>query len=198
MSDPIRIDLPVSRMRLAELTAGDEVRLFGPVYTSRDAGHELLLAELAAEGMLPHGLEGATLFYAGPTPPAAGRPVGAVGPTTAKRMDAATPTLLRAGVVATIGKGMRCEDVRDAFAETGSVYFAAVGGAAALLATHITAAEPVAWPHLGTEQLMRMTLDGFPAFVAIDTCGGDLYADAPAAWRAACAAADDATSVGLE
>lgn len=196
MPDPLRIDLPVSRERLAELTVGDEVRLFGPVYTSRDAGHELLLAELATNGVLPYGLEGATIFYAGPTPPAAGRPVGAVGPTTAKRMDEATPALLRAGIVATIGKGARCDTVRDAFAETGSVYFAAVGGAAALLATHITAAEPVAWPHLGTEQLMRMTLDGFPAFVAIDTRGGDLYADAPEAWRAACAAADDTDPTG--
>ena len=183
MPEPIRIDLPVSRERLAELSAGDEVRLFGPVYTSRDAGHELLLAALAEEGRLPHGLEGATLFYAGPTPPAAGRPVGAVGPTTAKRMDAATPALLRAGVVAAIGKGSRAEKVRDAFAETGSVYFAAVGGAAALLAKHVVSAEPVAWPHLGTEALVRMTLSDFPAFVAIDTRGDDLYATAPGAWR---------------
>ncbi|MEI7814303.1 MAG: fumarate hydratase C-terminal domain-containing protein [Coriobacteriia bacterium] len=193
MSEPIRIDLPVSRERLAELSVGDEVRLFGPVYTSRDAGHELLLGALAAEGMLPHGLVGATLFYAGPTPAAAGRPVGSVGPTTAKRMDAATPALLRAGVVAAIGKGGRSEAVRAVFAETGSVYFGAVGGAAALLATHVIAAEPVAWPHLGTEALVRMTLDDFPAFVAIDVAGNDLYADAPAAWRAERDAADAST-----
>jgi fumarate hydratase subunit beta len=184
MSDPVRIDLPVSRERLSVLSAGDEVRLYGPVYTSRDAGHELLLAALAAEGGLPHGLEGATLFYAGPTPPAAGRPAGSVGPTTAKRMDAATPALLRAGIVAAIGKGARSEAVRAVFAETGSVYFGAVGGAAALLATHVTAAEPVAWPDLGTEALVRMTLEDFPAFVAIDARGTDLYADAPAGWRA--------------
>jgi fumarate hydratase subunit beta len=183
MSDAVRVDLPVSRERLAELAAGDEVRLFGPVYTSRDAGHELLLGALAGEGRLPHGLEGATLFYAGPTPAAAGRPVGSVGPTTAKRMDAATPALLRAGIVAAIGKGSRSEVVRAVFAETGSVYFAAVGGAAALLATHVIAAEPVAWPHLGTEALVRLTLEDFPAFVAIDARGNDLYADAPAAWR---------------
>ena len=184
MREPVRIDLPVSRQRLAELSSGDEVRLFGPVYTSRDAGHELLLAALAEEGRLPHGLEGATLFYAGPTPPAAGRPVGSVGPTTAKRMDVATPPLLNAGVVAAMGKGARSEHVRAAFAQSGSVYFAAVGGAAALLATHVLAAEPVAWPHLGTEALVRMTLDDFPAFVAIDVHGNDLYAEAPVAWRA--------------
>jgi len=184
MSEPVRIDLPVSRERLATLSAGDEVRLFGPVYTSRDAGHERLLAELARDGRLPYGLQGQTIFYAGPTPAAAGRPAGAVGPTTARRMDAATPELLRAGVVATIGKGSRAEEVRAAFAETGSVYFAAVGGAAALLATHVTAAETIAWPELGTEALVRMELEDFPAFVAIDARGGDLYASAPATWRA--------------
>jgi len=190
MPEPIRVDLPVARERLAELSAGDEVRLFGPVYTCRDAGHELLLAQLADEGTLPFGLDGATLFYAGPTPAAAGRPVGAVGPTTAKRMDAATPALLRAGVVAAIGKGGRSEAVRKAFAETGSVYFGAVGGAAAMLATRVVAAEPIAWPELGTEALVRMTLEDFPAFVSIDARGNDLYSDAPGVWRAARDAAD--------
>jgi fumarate hydratase subunit beta len=99
-------------------------------------------------------------------------------------MDAATPALLRAGIVATIGKGARTDEARAAFAETGSVYFAAVGGAAALLGTHVVDAEPVAWPELGTEALVRLTLSDFPAFVAIDTAGVDLYAEAPAEWRA--------------
>jgi len=184
MPEPAAIELPVSRATLALLHAGDEVRLYGPVYTARDAGHERLLAALEREGELPFGLAGQTLFYAGPTPPAAGRPVGSVGPTTAKRMDAATPALLRAGIVATIGKGGRAEEVRLACAETGSVYFAAVGGAAALLARHVVAAEPVAWDDLGTEALVRMTLDGFPVFVAIDAEGNDLYTYAPAQWRA--------------
>jgi fumarate hydratase subunit beta len=177
MRDPIDIQLPVSRATLAALKAGDEVLLSGPVYTARDAGHERLLAALERDGELPFGLAGQMLFYAGPTPPAAGRPVGAVGPTTAKRMDFATPALLRAGIVATIGKGGRAEQVRLACIETGSVYFAAVGGAAALLARHVIAAEPVAWEDLGTEALVRMTLNAFPVFVAID-------AEAPAAWRA--------------
>jgi tartrate/fumarate subfamily iron-sulfur-dependent hydro-lyase beta chain len=182
--DPIAIELPVSRERLAPLRAGDRVLLSGPVYTARDAGHERLLAALEADGELPFGLAGQTLFYAGPTPPAAGRPVGAVGPTTAKRMDAATPALMRAGIVATIGKGGRADEVRAACVETGGVYFAAVGGAAALLARQVVAAEPVAWDDLGTEALVRMTLVDFPAFVAIDAEGHDLYAEAPAAWRA--------------
>lgn len=183
VSEPLRIDLPVTRPTLSALRAGDEVELFGPVYTARDATHERLLAALEADGELPFGLSGQTLFYAGPTPAAAGRPAGAVGPTTAKRMDAATPALLSAGIVATIGKGSRSEAVRQACIDTGSVYFAAVGGAAALLATYVTAAEPVGWDDLGTEALVRMTLAGLPAFVAIDTLGEDLYASAPREWR---------------
>lgn len=184
MPEPIRIDLPASREALAALRAGDEVRIFGPVFTARDAGHERLLDALASTGELPFGLAGQTLFYAGPTPAVEGYPAGSVGPTTAKRMDAATPALLRAGIVATIGKGSRADVVRAAFAETGAVYFAAVGGTAALLGAHVTAAEPVAWPELGTEALVRLTLEDFPAFVAIDTTGADLYALAPAQWRA--------------
>lgn len=183
MPEPRHIDFPAPKGLLSELRAGEEVRLFGPVYTARDATHERLLDELESDGVLPHALDGQVLFYAGPTPPAAGRAVGAVGPTTAKRMDAATPRLLRAGIAATIGKGGRSEEVRRACAETGSVYFAAVGGAAALLATFVTAAEPIAYPELGTEALVRLTLAGLPAFVAIDTCGGDLYRDAPVEWR---------------
>lgn len=196
MSEPIRVDLPASREMLASLCSGDEVRLFGPVYTARDAGHELLLAALESQGELPYGLAGQTLFYAGPTPAAAGRPIGAVGPTTAKRMDAQTPALLRGGVVAVIGKGMRADEVRDALAETGSVYFAAVGGAAALLATHVTATKPVAWPELGTEALACLTLDDFPAFVAIDAHGIDLYASAPEQWRVTRDASDFLASDG--
>jgi tartrate/fumarate subfamily iron-sulfur-dependent hydro-lyase beta chain len=181
----IDIQLPVTRATLAQLHAGDTALLSGPVYTARDAGHERLLAALAADGELPFELAGQVLFYAGPTPPAAGRPVGAVGPTTAKRMDAATPALMRAGIVATIGKGSRAPEVRDACIETGGVYFAAVGGAAALLAQHVTAAEPVAWDDLGTEALVRMTLSDFPVFVAIDAEGNDLYESAPREWRIA-------------
>jgi len=184
VAEPIRVDLPASAEALSALHAGDEVRIWGPVFTARDATHARLLAAVQETGELPFGLAGQTLFYAGPTPPAAGRPAGAVGPTTAKRMDAATPALLRAGIAATIGKGTRSEAVRAACVETGSVYFAAVGGAAALLATYVASATPVAWEDLGTEALVRMDLAGLPAFVAIDTTGADLYAQAPAQWRA--------------
>lgn len=185
---PVEISLPADPGLLATLKAGDEVVLTGPVFTARDATHARLLAELRMGGTLPYGLEGQTLFYAGPTPPAAGRPAGAVGPTTSKRMDGATPALLGAGIVATIGKGPRSEEVRRACAEHGAVYFATVGGAAALLATHVTAAETIAYPELGTEALVRLELDRFPAFVAIDARGEDLYLTAALEWRSAAGA----------
>lgn len=176
------ICLPATREDLAALVAGEEVVLSGPAFTARDATHGRIAQALQRDGALPFQLAGATLFYAGPTPARAGRPAGAVGPTTAKRMDAWTPALLRAGIVATIGKGARSPEVAAACAETGSVYFAAVGGAAALLARHVTAMEPVAWPELGTEALQRVTLDRLPVFVAIDARGRDLYAEAPVEW----------------
>jgi fumarate hydratase class I/fumarate hydratase subunit beta len=175
--------LPASRAELATLVAGEELALTGTVYTARDAAHALIAEAFECDGELPFRLEGATVFYAGPTPPAAGLSAGAIGPTTAKRMDAWTPKLLEAGIVATIGKGARSREVAAACVATGSVYLAAVGGAAAMLARHVTSSEVVAWPELGTEALRRVTLDRFPVFVAIDTRGGDLYAEAPGAWR---------------
>jgi tartrate/fumarate subfamily iron-sulfur-dependent hydro-lyase beta chain len=182
VSDPVRIALPAESAALRTLPVGTSVLLSGVVYTARDATHVRLVAELERDGVLPHGLTGQTLFYAGPTPPAAGRAAGSVGPTTAKRMDAWTPALLDAGIAATIGKGARSSAVRDACTRTGAVYLAAVGGAAALLATRVTSAEVVAYPELGTEALVRMTLEDFPVWVAIDAEGRDLYADARAEW----------------
>jgi tartrate/fumarate subfamily iron-sulfur-dependent hydro-lyase beta chain len=178
---PVR--LPASTTELASLIVGQEVRLTGTVFTARDATHARIVEELERTGELPFGLAGQTLFYAGPTPAVAERPVGAVGPTTARRMDAWTPRLLAAGITATIGKGHRSEAVRRACAEHDTIYFAAVGGAAALLATRVSAAETVAWEDLGTEALVRMEIDDFPAFVAIDSRGGDLYEIAPDAWH---------------
>lgn len=171
----VHLTLPLDREQVARLKAGQEVRLTGPVYTMRDAGHARALEALRADGRLPYDLEGQTLFYAGPTPAAAGRPLGSVGPTTASRMDFATPALMDAGVVACIGKGKRSADVIDACVRNGGVYLAAVGGIAALLATHVTASETIAWEDLGTEALRRLTLQDFPCFVAVDAQGTDLY-----------------------
>ncbi|MBA4370357.1 MAG: hypothetical protein C0418_02120 [Coriobacteriaceae bacterium] len=176
VTEPRDVGLPGTAEAMAALTCGEAVTLSGVVYVARDATHARLSGELERDGVLPYGLAGQVLFYAGPTPPAAGRPAGAVGPTTSRRMDGWTPELLAAGVTATIGKGPRSEAVRAACAEHGAVYFAVVGGAAALLARHVTAIEPVAYPELGPEALVRMTLDEMPAFVAIDARGCDMYA----------------------
>jgi fumarate hydratase class I/fumarate hydratase subunit beta len=152
--------------------------LYGSIYTMRDAGHRRALDHLEQQGELPFGLAGQALFYAGPTPPAAGRPFGAIGPTTASRMDFATPALLEAGITVMLGKGRRSPAVASACARTQSVYLVTTGGAAALLAGFVTAAEPVAWEDLGTEALCKLTLNGLPAFVALDTKGTDLYGQA--------------------
>jgi fumarate hydratase class I/fumarate hydratase subunit beta len=178
MAEAVRIHLPEEADRLRTLRAGTRVLLSGPVYTARDATHARLVDDLETSGVLPFGLEGQVLFYAGPTPPAAGRPAGAVGPTTAGRMDAWTPRLLEAGIVATIGKGTRSAEVRRACVEHGAVYLATVGGVAALLATRVVSAEPVAYDDLGTEALVRMELDELPAWVALDAAGNDLYEEA--------------------
>lgn len=175
MTSPIALTLPLSREEAAKLHVGDEVLLTGPIYTMRDAGHARALEALEHDGALPFGLAGATLFYAGPTPAAAGRPLGSVGPTTASRMDFATPQLMEAGIVGCIGKGKRAPEVVEACHATGSVYFATVGGIAALLATHVISSELVAWEDLGTEALRCLEVRDLPAFVAIDTQGNDLY-----------------------
>lgn len=175
MSEPKRIQLPATFEELSSLWAGDQVVLSGTVYTMRDAGHVRALAYLDEHGELPFGLEGQTLFYAGPSPAAAGRPLGSVGPTTASRMDFASPALYSAGITSSIGKGKRSNAVARACAQTGAVHFTAVGGVAALLATCVKSAETVAWPELGTEALKRLEIEDFPAFVAIDSLGNDVF-----------------------
>ena len=162
---------------IAELRAGDACTLTGPLYTLRDAGHIRLLEELDAQGCdeLPYGLSGQALFYAGPTPPAAGRPFGAIGPTTASRMDFAAPRLHDAGIVATVGKGVRSDAVKQACMRNGAVYFVTVGGAAAYLAKCVTSSETLAYDDLGTEALRRIEVVDFPVFVGIDVEGNDIY-----------------------
>lgn len=167
----IHMSLPFEREALKQLSCASALLLSGEMYTLRDAGHVRLLDKLHALGHLPYGLTGATIFYAGPTPAFAGRPIGAIGPTTASRMDFAAPELYRAGIVATIGKGARSACVAHACAETGSVYLKAQGGIAALLASCVDASEVIAWDDLGTEALMRIRVKDFPAYVAIDAHG---------------------------
>ena len=170
-----KLKLPLSRQELADLRAGEALELSGVLYCLRDAGHARLLAELKEAQALPYGLEGATLFYAGPTPKKGDAPFGAIGPTTASRMDFAAPALYHAGIVATIGKGPRAEAVIEACKQSGSVYFVATGGAAAFLAKHVVSCETIAYDDLGTEALNRIEVCDFPVFVGIDILGNDLY-----------------------
>jgi tartrate/fumarate subfamily iron-sulfur-dependent hydro-lyase beta chain len=172
---PRRVDLPLSPELTRELRAGDELLLSGPAASARDATCLRLLEEARVCGELPFGLAGQLLCFIGPTPPAAGRPHGAAGPTTARRMDRATVELAHYGLTVTFGKGERSGEVRAACRELGMVYLVGIGGAAALAALHITASEVVAYPELGPEALRRFELDDFPAFVAYDTHGGDIY-----------------------
>ena len=172
------LTLPLDPAALAELHAGDSCLLTGPLYTLRDAGHIRLLAQMDAQadpGELPYGLKGQAIFYAGPTPPAAGRPFGAIGPTTASRMDFAAPRLYDAGIMATVGKGVRSPEVHDACVRNGCVYFVTVGGAAAYLAKCVTAETTLAYDDLGTEALRRVEVKDFPVFVGIDVLGNDVY-----------------------
>lgn len=180
-SEPVRISVPDDSARLRQLPVGTAVLLSGVVYTARDATHVRLVADLEA-GMPPFDLRDQVLFYAGPTPPRAGRPVGSVGPTTASRMDAWTPRLLEAGIAATIGKGSRTPAVREACVTHRAVYLATVGGIAALLATCVRSVDTVAYADLGAEALVRMELEEFPVWVAIDATGADFYDQARAQW----------------
>lgn len=172
---PVEINLPEEVYKLRSLRAGEEVLISGVIYTMRDAGHQRCLQALEQTGELPFGLSGHTIFYAGPTPANAGRPLGSIGPTTSSRMDFAAPQLFEAGVVATIGKGKRSSAIKDACKKYGCVHFSAIGGVAALLATHVVDAAIIAWEDLGTEALMKLKVDRFPAFVGIDSTGVDIF-----------------------
>ena len=170
-----KIEMPYTRDTLAELEAGDSVLITGVIYTARDAAHKRLTEMLDRGEALPFALEGAMLYYAGPTPEKPGRPIGAVGPTTSYRMDAYAPRLLDLGQAGMIGKGQRNQDVKDAVVRNGAVYLAAVGGAGALIAKSVRASEVVAFEDLGAEAVRRLTVVDFPAIVVIDSRGEDLY-----------------------
>ncbi len=184
---PRKLALPLDREVLATLRAGDMCLLSGELFTLRDAGHVRLLEEVAAcaeagdRGVdLPYGLSGQTIFYAGPTPERTGaqRPFGAIGPTTASRMDFAASELYDMGIVATIGKGARSAGVHDACVRNGAVYLVAIGGAAAYLAKCVISSEVMAYDDLGTEALRRVHVVDLPVFVGIDVLGNDVYSQA--------------------
>ena len=165
----------MTREALAELQAGDEVLLSGTLYTARDAAHKRFAELLDAGKPLPIPLEGQTIYYCGPAPAPPGRVIGPAGPTTASRMDRWTPRLLSLGLLGMIGKGGRSHEVAAAIQKTGAVYFAALGGAGALLAQRVLGCEIIAFPELGPEAIRRLTVDQFPVITAIDSRGKSAF-----------------------
>lgn len=180
----IALTAPIAKEALLNLRAGDRVLLSGVIYTARDAAHGRLCAALDKGEPLPVDLRGQTVFYAGPTPPPPGKPTGAIGPTTAMRMDAYTPQLLRYGVNALIGKGGRSQAVRDALEANGAVYFAAIGGCAAYMSACVERCDVVAYDDLGTESVKRLVVKALPLTVAADAHGGDAYRQGTEAYLA--------------
>ena len=172
------IKAPLDREEVKTLKAGDYVYITGTIYTARDAAHLRMSQTLDKGEKLPIELEGNVIYYMGPTPAREGRPIGSAGPTTASRMDKYTPQLLDLGMGAMIGKGKRTQDVIDAVIRNGAVYFAAVGGAGALLSKCITKSEVVAYDDLGTEAIRKLQVENFPVIVVIDSEGNNLYESA--------------------
>ena len=181
---PVRLTTPLSRWDVESLHAGDRVMLSGTIYTARDAAHARLVALINEHRPLPFPTEGQILYYVGPTPPRPGAPIGSAGPTTSGRMDPYTPALLAAGIKGLIGKGGRSAEVREALVKHRAVYFAATGGAGALLAKKIKSAEVVAWEDLGPEAVRRLVVEDFPLVVINDIFGNDLYEEGAARYRA--------------
>lgn len=166
---------PFTREKFKDLKAGDAVLLTGTIYTARDAAHKRMIDRIKQGESLPFDLENAVIYYVGPTPEKPGNPIGSAGPTTSYRMDAYAPTLLDLGETGMVGKGQRSQDVKDAVTRNGAVYFAAIGGAGALMAQRVESAEIIAFEDLGTEAVRRLRVKDFPVTVVLDSKGGDLY-----------------------
>ena len=169
------IYLPLTDEAIESLEAGDYVYLSGTVYTARDAAHKRMDEALNDGKDLPVSIEGNTIYYMGPSPAREGRPIGSAGPTTASRMDKYAPRLLDLGLKGMIGKGRRSEAVKEAIVRNKAVYFAAVGGAGALLSKAIKSSKVVAYDDLGTEAIRELTVEKFPVIVVIDYKGNNLY-----------------------
>lgn len=174
-SEPIRVTAPLDEKTVRELRAGDTVLLSGTIITGRDAAHKRMVDLINDGKTLPFDIKDQVIYYVGPTPPPPGRAIGAAGPTTSYRMDAYAPLLIERGLRGMIGKGQRSDDVKKAMIKWGAVYFAAVGGTGALISRCIQTAEILAWEDLGTEAVRKLTIRDFPAIVAVDSTGEDLY-----------------------
>ena len=169
------ITSPFNKEVAAQLKAGDYVYITGTIYTARDAAHKRMSEALQKQEQLPINMENNVIYYMGPSPAREGRPIGSAGPTTASRMDKYAPSLLDLGLSGMIGKGKRSQEVKDAIVRNGAVYFAAVGGAGALLSKSILSSEVIAYDDLGTEAIRRLEVKDFPVIVVIDKDGNNLY-----------------------
>jgi len=175
MAEVKKLRPPLTEADARSLRAGEEVLITGVVYTARDMAHKRLCQSIEAGRQLPFELEGAVIYFVGPTPARPGRVIGAAGPTTSSRMDAFSPKLIAHGLRAMIGKGYRGSEVRDALKKYGAVHLSAIGGAGALLSKHIVSAEVIAYEDLGTEAIRRLEVVDFPAIVAYDANGETVY-----------------------
>ena len=178
-----KIQVPFQENQVEQLKAGDYVYLSGTIYTARDAAHKRMYESMQRGEELPISLEGNILYSLGPSPAREGQVIGSAGPTTSSRMDKYTPDMLAAGLKGMVGKGKRSQAVIDAMKKYKAVYFAAVGGAGALLSKCIKEAEVVAYDDLGTEAIRRLTIENLPVIVVIDSQGRNLYETAPDEWK---------------
>jgi fumarate hydratase subunit beta len=181
--EAVHITSPLDRKTIKELTAGTPVLISGTLYTARDAAHKRIVQALNNKEELPFPLKGQTIYYTGPSPARPGRAIGSAGPTTSARMDIYAPRLMSAGVKTMIGKGARSAEVREAMQKYRAVYLIATGGAGALLAQSIKKASVVTYEDLGAEAVRMLTVDNFPAIVANDIYGNDLFEQGRAKYR---------------
>ncbi|RMG57940.1 MAG: Fe-S-containing hydro-lyase [Deltaproteobacteria bacterium] len=173
----IRLTPPLDEETLSKLRIGDHCLISGVLYTARDAAHKRMVEALDRGEELPIDVKGQIIYYAGPAPTPPGKPIGSVGPTTSYRMDPYAPRLMEVGLKGMIGKGPRAKEVVDAMVKYKAVYFAAIGGAAALLAKQVKEAEVVAYEDLGPEAIRRLVVEDFPVVVVNDIYGGDLFVE---------------------
>lgn len=169
------VNAPLDDVTAKELRAGDYVYLSGTIYTARDAAHKRMYDALRNGEELPIDLKNNVIYYMGPSPAREGKPIGSAGPTTASRMDKYAPELLDLGLKGMIGKGKRLPSVKEAMMRNGAVYFAAVGGAGALISKCIKESEVIAYDDLGTEAIRKLTVENFPMIVVMDCQGNNLY-----------------------
>lgn len=177
------LQVPFSTEEVLQLKAGDYVYLTGTIYTARDAAHKRMYEALQEKTDLPFDMLNNVIYYMGPSPAREGRPIGSAGPTTSSRMDKYAPALLDLGLRGMIGKGKRSLEVKDAIVRNKAVYFAAVGGAGALLSRSIVSSEVIAYDDLGTEAIRKLVVKDFPVIVVVDSLGNDLYETAVTKYR---------------